>query len=130
MVDIFLGITAYSLQNHLRTTVVGIGQIEIDEIYVGLNRNGTQFVVPVQAKTGSDKISIVQAKQDIAYCTENFPQLICRTISTQFISKDLIAMFEVTLSEGQLKVVQEKHYKLVSSEQIFEEDLQTYRNSE
>jgi hypothetical protein len=33
LVDIFLGITCYSIQNHLRTTVEGIGQIEVDEIY-------------------------------------------------------------------------------------------------
>jgi hypothetical protein len=32
LIDIFLSITAYSLQNHLRTTVTGVGQIEIDEI--------------------------------------------------------------------------------------------------
>lgn len=36
LVDIFLGIAAYSLQNHLRTSVVGIGQIEMDELYVGI----------------------------------------------------------------------------------------------
>ena len=34
LVDIFLGLTTYSLQNHLRTHVKGMGQIEIDEIYV------------------------------------------------------------------------------------------------
>lgn len=28
LIDTFLGITCYSLQNHLRTTVDGIGQIE------------------------------------------------------------------------------------------------------
>ena len=32
LVDIFIGITCYSLQNHLRTTVRSIGQVEIDEI--------------------------------------------------------------------------------------------------
>lgn len=33
LIDTFLGLTTYSLQNHLRTTVQGIGQIEIDELY-------------------------------------------------------------------------------------------------
>jgi hypothetical protein len=42
LLDIFLGIAAYSLQNHLRTSVKGIGQVEIDEIYVGVDRNGCQ----------------------------------------------------------------------------------------
>ena len=40
LIDIFLGLTTYSLQNHLRTTVKGVGQIEIDEIYVGVNQGG------------------------------------------------------------------------------------------
>ncbi|NLF99069.1 MAG: endonuclease [Lentisphaerae bacterium] len=54
LIDLFLGITAHSLQNHLRTTVKSIGQIEIDEIYVGLNRRGSQFIVPVQANSDAD----------------------------------------------------------------------------
>ena len=48
LIDIFLGITTYSLQSHLRTTVAKMGQIEIDELYVGVNKTGQQFVVPVQ----------------------------------------------------------------------------------
>lgn len=127
LIDIFLGITAYSLQNHLRTAVSGVGQIEIDELYVGINRNGTHFIIPVQAKSGSDQISIVQTKQDIAYCTAKFPELICRTISAQFMNNDVIGMFELTLDESEVKVVQEKHYRLVLADQISETDLKNYR---
>ncbi len=128
LIDIFLGITAYSLQNHLRTTVTDIGQIEIDEVYVGLNRQGVQFVVPVQAKSGNDQISIVQTKQDIAYCSEKFPELICRSVSAQFMTNDTIAIFELTLHEGEIKIVEEKHYKLVKSDEISGNDLQIYQN--
>ena len=71
LIDVFLGITAYSLQNHFRTSVKDMGQIEIDELYVGVNREGQQFIVPVQAKGGSDQLSIIQAIQDIACCREN-----------------------------------------------------------
>ncbi len=45
LVDIFLGIRAYSLQIHLRTNVKSKGQIEIDEIYVGVDRHGSQYNV-------------------------------------------------------------------------------------
>ena len=76
LIDIFLGITAFSLQNHLRTTVKGIGQIEIDEIYVGVDKHGRQYVIPVQAKGGSDQHGVVQTSQDIACCTAKFPHLI------------------------------------------------------
>src|SRR5216683_5284665 len=47
LIDIFLGITTYSLQTHLRTTVKEVGQIEIDEVYVGVDRQGRQYVLPV-----------------------------------------------------------------------------------
>ena len=40
LIDTFLGLTTYSLQNHLRTTVKGVGQIEIDELYIGLDETG------------------------------------------------------------------------------------------
>ena len=61
LVDLFLRIVTYSLQNHLRTSVSGIGQIEIDEVYVGIDRQGRQYVLPVQAKGGNDRLSVVQA---------------------------------------------------------------------
>ena len=126
LVDIFLGITAYSLQNHLRTTVKGIGQIEIDEIYVGLDRHGRQFVVPVQAKGGSDKHGVVQTQQDIACCREKFKALTCRPVSAQFMSNGRIAMFELTVENDEVKVVDEKHYQLVHATDISIEDLQNY----
>jgi len=67
LIDIFLGLTTFSLQNHLRTTVKGIGQIEIDELYVELDKYGCHHVIPVQAKGGSDQISVVQTAQDTAW---------------------------------------------------------------
>ena len=126
LVDIFLGITAFSLQNHLRTTVKGVGQIEIDEVYVGVDRHGRQFVVPVQAKGGSDKHGVVQTQQDMAFCKQAFKNLICRAVSAQFMSDHRIAMFELVLVGDDVKVVDEKHYQLVSAAAITAVDLQAY----
>ncbi|MGH8557416.1 MAG: hypothetical protein ACRESZ_08140 [Methylococcales bacterium] len=126
LIDIFLGLAAYSLQNHLRTTVSSIGQVEIDEIYVAVDRHGRQFVLPVQAKGGSDQLSVVQTKQDIACCAEKYPNLICRAISAQFMEDDLIALFELAVIHDEVKVVDERHYKLVPSDQIDENDLRGY----
>ena len=49
-IDVFTGLTCYSIQNHLRTTVKDVGQIEVDEIYIGLNKRGAHFVLPCLAK--------------------------------------------------------------------------------
>jgi hypothetical protein len=126
LVDVFLGITTFSLQNHLRTTVKKVGQIEIDEVYVGIDRHGRQFVVPVQAKGGNDKHGVVQTQQDILCCAEKFPNLICRAVSAQFMSEGRIAMFELAAQDGEIKVVDEKHYQLVSAKNISTQDLQQY----
>lgn len=61
LLDIFTGVTCYSLQNHLRTTVPNMGQIETDELYVGVDKRGVHYVLPVQAKGGKDKLGIVQS---------------------------------------------------------------------
>ena len=126
LIDIFLGLAAYSLQNHLRTTVSSIGQVEIDEIYVAVDRHGRQFVLPVQAKGGSDQLSVVQTKQDIACCAEKYPNLICRAISAQFMEDDLIALFELMVVNDDVKVVEERHYRLAPFDQIDESDLRSY----
>ncbi|MBI3042335.1 MAG: endonuclease [Betaproteobacteria bacterium] len=122
LVDIFLGITAFSLQNHLRTTVKGMGQIEIDELYVGVDTYGAQYVVPVQAKGGTDQLGIIQTKQDIACCREKFPDLICRPLSAQFMDGKRIAMFELTVQDDQIRVLQERHYSLVPDDDVSSKD--------
>jgi hypothetical protein len=126
LLDVFLGLATYSLQNHLRTTVRNLGQVEVDEIYVGIDKRGCQYVLPVQAKGGADQLSVVQAKQDIACCQEKFPHLVCRAISAQFISADLIALFELALDGDIVKIIEEKHYLLVPGDQISSVDLQSY----
>ena len=126
LIDIFLGIATFSLQNHLRTTVSGIGQIEVDEIYVGVNRYGQQFVIPVQAKGGTDQLAVTQTRQDIACCAEKFPRLICRPVSAQFMAGDAIALFELTIEGDDVKIVEEKHYRLVPSDDIGDRDLKSY----
>lgn len=127
LVDIFLGLTTYSLQNHLRTTVKGVGQIEIDELYIGLDRHGSHYVIPVQAKGGKDQLSVVQAEQDIACCKEKSPTLVCRAISAQFMDDQKIAMFELVIQDHQVKIVDEKHYKLLPAAEISPADLLSYR---
>lgn len=129
LIDIFLGITAYSLQNHLRTSVVDMGQIEIDEIYVGVNREGEQYIVPVQGKGGSDQLSIIQTIQDLACCREKFPGLTCRPVSAQFMDDGVIAMFEMKEDEQIPRVAEEKHYKLVPADKIDAKDLESYRKN-
>jgi hypothetical protein len=127
LVDVFTGVTCYSLQNHLRTTVPGMGQVETDELYVGLDKKGAHYILPIQAKGGTDKLSIVQIEQDFAVCASKFPDLICRPIGAQFMNGGIIALFEFEQAEGNVRISAEKHYKLVPPEEVTKEDLENYR---
>lgn len=105
----------------------GIGQIEIDELYFGIDRDGCHYAIPVQAKGGTDQISVVQTKQDLAWCHQRFPGLRARAISAQFMEDDKVAMFELSVADNQVVVVEEKHYKLVPAEAIDRTAIISYR---
>ncbi|MFZ5911242.1 MAG: endonuclease [Chloroflexota bacterium] len=126
LVDIFTGLTCYSLQNHLRTTLRDSSQVETDEIYIGLDKRGAHYVLPVQAKGGKDKIGVVQIEQDFEMCAFKFPILTCRSIAAQFIDNNLIALFEFEQSTDGIKVSSEKHYHLVRPDELSPEELQSY----
>jgi hypothetical protein len=130
LIDIFTGVACYSLQSHLRTSVKGMGQVETDEVYVGLDRRGAHYVFPVQAKGGKDVLSIVQIEQDLAMCAERFTTLICRPIGAQFIGPNLICLFAFEPNQKGVAILQEKHYRLVPPDQLSPEELASYRSRE
>ena len=122
LIDIFTGVVTYSLQNHLRTQLEG-GQIEVDELYVGISKQGSQYIIPVQAKGGRDRHGRTQLEQDMALCAKKFPDLVCRPIAAQFLQDDAIAIFELTINDDHVEIVEEKHYKLVPANEISAADL-------
>ena len=105
-----------------------MGQVETDEIYVGVDRKGIHYVLPVQAKGGNDRMSIVQIEQDFALCAEKFPDLICLSICTQFMTNNVIAVFIFENGQTGPALIGEMHYRLVPSSDISPEDLLTYRS--
>jgi hypothetical protein len=131
LIDTFLGITVYSLQNHLRTNIPNYGQIEIDELYVGVDTRGAQYVVPVQAKGGKDILGVIQTIQDTVFCqTESrYANSIARPVSAQFMENDVIALFELHFDGDEVSIVQERHYQLVQTGDITDKDLTAYRKS-
>lgn len=142
LIDTFLGITAYSLQNHLRTKLPNYGQIEIDELYTGIDRDGRHYIVPVQAKGTSDKLGAIQTIQDVMYCSlapevdpplggktrskskkkeqrRDFSKLKCRAVSAQLLrdrGEEIIAMFELVFDGDEVRIKEQRHYKLVPAE--------------
>jgi hypothetical protein len=126
LVDIFTGVACYSLQSHLRTFVPDIGQVETDEIYVGVDRRGDHYVFPVQAKGRRERLGIVQIEQDCALCAYKFSGLICTPVAAQFMENDLIALFGFEMTEKGIAISLERHYRLVPPKEVTAEDLEAY----
>ena len=127
LVDLLTGLTCYSIQNHLRTTIANVGQIEIDEVYLGVNKKGAHFVIPCQAKSPGHRFGIVQVMQDIAFCKARYPNAICKPLALQFLSENEVAILELAVDEDSdkynLSVVDERHYKLVDKNEISDDEI-------
>lgn len=117
LIDLFTGIVCFSLQNHVRATVGTGVQIETDEVYLGVDRGGQQFVVPVEAKGGSDRLSMVQMNQDLLLAKEKFPALSVRLVGVQFLDDGDIHMFLFgpDSSGSSCELLSQARFRLVAS---------------
>lgn len=52
----------------------------------------------------------------------------CRAIAAQFMEDEVIALFELTLQADEIKVVEERHYRLVPAKDLDRSALQDYRD--
>lgn len=135
LLDIFTGMACYSLP-HYRTSIEVQGptsaqpskaQVETDELYVGIDRHGSHHILPVQAKGGTDRLSIIQIWQDFRVAEQKFENLYARPIATQFLDDKSIVLFEFSESGNQISIARERHYSLVPPENLTDEDLEEYR---
>ena len=120
LIDIFTGLTCYSLQNHLRTSVPirnpvsqreESTQVETDELYVGINKHGQHYAIP---KGLSDSLNIVQIWQNALVCHAKLAGLPIRCIAVQAMPDSVIALIELQAADiDNIAVVEEKHYELV-----------------
>ncbi|WP_192563151.1 hypothetical protein [Pseudomonas gozinkensis] len=69
LLSTILGFKAWPIQGHHRTSV-SYGQIEIDEVQAGIDREGIQTIVPISGKGGQDKLSWSQALNLNTYAAE------------------------------------------------------------
>ena len=130
LIDVFTGTVCHSLQNHLQTVLPGFGEVDTDEIYLGISMTGRQFVFPVQARREENGIGTLQVEQDLAVCAAKFPGLICRPVAAQFMEDNLIALLECEVSGGEVFVREEKHYRIVTDEDLMGEEATNDRSAQ
>lgn len=104
LIDRFLEITSYPL-------------LGFDEIYVGIKKDGSQCLIPLQAKGLKDELEYVQLVRDLNWCSVYMIELAPRPVLAKYKGENVIAMMEVTINQevkrGDVQILQEKHYQLV-----------------
>ena len=96
LVDIFTGLTCFHIQNHYRSFVADMGEVELDALYVGVDKTGVLFIVPVEAKSEgeSEMIGRVQISQMAKLVRQSFPHLRRRILAIKALSDRTISIAE------------------------------------
>jgi hypothetical protein len=86
------GLVVEHLQSHVRSGTPS-GQVEVDDLYVGTDRTGRQYAVPVEAKGVSGNISLVQVEQGADFCLYRMPELACVPLGAKLGADGSIYVF-------------------------------------
>ena len=92
--------------------VKGLGQVDIDAIYMGMPQTGETLIVPILLAPYSRPVDGHKAARMLRYATKAYPDCQVRTLIAQKLENEDIALFEVTSKAGEIKVVREQRYDL------------------
>ena len=114
----FLGDRTFHLKSHVRKSVPGVGQAEIDDVHVALiggdDQDGPLAVVPVEAKAKDDPVNRVQIAMQIRYAKHAFPGLQVRPLTIKLFEDGLILFmqFNPTTKPNELAVQRHAYYRI------------------
>ncbi|MGH7270563.1 MAG: hypothetical protein ACREJ3_09045, partial [Polyangiaceae bacterium] len=108
----FLGARAYHFKSHVRKSVPGVGQAEVDDVHVAVEQGetGTLTIVPVEAKAKDDPVNRVQIAMQVRYAQHAFPGHPVRPLTVKLFEHGMVLMmeFNVTVHANDLKVVRHR----------------------
>lgn len=120
LLDHFTGMKVYRLRSHVRKSVPGIGQAELDAIDVGIASGDDDIpvVFPIEAKAVSDELNRVQIFNMIQYAAHYFPGLKVRPLALKvdFQSAVHLLEFNIAARPGELRIIRSASYTVNTSE--------------
>lgn len=125
LLDIMTGIACHSLGTESDVSASDGDRTEISEVYVGIGENQEQHVMPVWVKDRLSQTDREKIGRDLAICKSRFPRQICRPFLAQFMSRDLIALAELTQDKLGIWLWQEKLYMLVRPKDMTADELES-----
>ena len=119
LLDHFTGMKIYRLRSHVRKSVPGIGQAELDAIDVGIASSDDDIPVifPIEAKAVADALNFVQIHNMVHYAKHFFPGLKIRPLALKVDYQSVIHLmeFNVPSKAGELKIVKSASYIIDTS---------------
>lgn len=96
IIDHFTGLTVYRLRSHVRKSVAGVGQAEVDEVDVGvaLSDDEIPIIFPIEAKAAPDSINRVQISMQVQFARQYFPGYAVRPLAVKIDDDGLIHCLE------------------------------------
>lgn len=120
LLDHFTGLRTFRLRSHVRKSVDGIGQAELDEIDVAVAQRDDEqpVILPIEAKAVADAINRVQIAAQVAFSRFYFPDHEVRPLAIKVDYDSLIHLIEFNATEmaAELEIKASATYKLNLSE--------------
>lgn len=120
LLDHFSGLKIYRLRSHVRKSVPGVGQAELDAVEVGIaaGDNEVPVIFPIEAKAVSDELNRVQIFNMIQYTAHYYPGLKVRPLALKVDYQSAVHLIEFNVASrpGDLRIVRSASYAINTSD--------------
>lgn len=120
LLDHFTGMKIYRLRSHVRKSVPGIGQAELDAIDVGIasGEDDLPVIFPIEAKAVSDELNRVQVFNMIQYAAHYYPRMTVRPLALKVDYQSAVHFMEFNVASrpGDLRIVRSASYVINTSD--------------
>lgn len=120
LLDHFTGMTIYRLRSHVRKSVPGVGQAELDAIDVGIAKSDDDIpiIFPIEAKAVSDALNRVQIHNMVQYANHYFPGFVIRPLAVKVDYQSVIHVMEFNVPHkvSDLRIVKANSYIIATSQ--------------
>lgn len=120
LLDHLTGMTIYRVRSHVRKSVPGIGQAELDAIDVGIAKSEDDIPVifPIEAKALADALNRVQIFNMVQYAEHYYRGLTVRPLAIKVDEKSVLHVVEFNSPKkaSDLKILKAASYIIDTSE--------------
>lgn len=108
----FLSTPVLHLKSHVRKSVPGVGQVEVDDVHLALGPR--LAIIPVEAKAKDDPVNRVQIAMQVKYAFHAFPGFDVRPLTVKMFEDGLLLFMEFapTIDPVELSVLNFAVYKI------------------